>query len=591
MRFDIGRTFTLPRFAARGAPENYLDPARIRFAFPARARARFSLMLVQLPGALDSVARELGLHAEDVVPVGRGKAKVSLDALARDARGAGRLVLVSALTPTTGGEGKTTVSVALAMALCRLGRRAAVCLREPSLGPVFGVKGGGTGGGRATVVPEDDINLHFTGDLHAIASAHNLLAALADNDVHFGGRLEPRRVTWPRVLDVNDRALRHVVVGLGGPADGVPREARFDITAASEVMAVLCLARSRDDLGRRLGRIVVGRDARGGPVTAKDLGAQGAMEALLSSAIEPNLVQTLEGTPAFVHGGPYANIAHGCSSVLATQMAARYADDVVTEAGFGFDLGGEKFLHLKCPVAGVFPRCVVLVVTLRVLARHGGGAAHEVTPALVERGLAHLDRQVGGVRAFGLTPVIALNVFAGDAEEHLALVERHCASRGLAAARVTAFEQGGEGATALAARVTEVLDVAGAPPPAKALYASSDAFVDKVRSVARTLYGARDVSLAPAASRDLERFDAWGFGGLPPCIAKTQLSLSDDPALAGVPEPFDLHVTSVRLAAGGGFLVALCGDVSTMPGLPREPAARRIHVGADGHVHGLMQSD
>jgi formate--tetrahydrofolate ligase len=542
-----------------------------------------------LPRSIDEVARDLGLHDGDVVPAGIGKAKVSLGALERTRLGEGRLVLVSALTPTAGGEGKTTVSIALAMGLRRLGRRSAVCLREPSLGPVFGIKGGGTGGGRATVVPEEDINLHFTGDMHAVGSAHNLLAALVDNDVHFGGRLEPRRITWPRVLDMNDRALRHVVVGLGGPADGVPRESRFDITAASEVMAVLCLATSREDLYLRLARIVVGRSSRDEPVTASEMGAAGAMAALLASAIEPNLVQTREGTPAFVHGGPFANIAHGCSSVLATQMATRYADDVVVEAGFGFDLGGEKFLHLKCPVAGVFPRCVVLVVTVRALARHGG-AEHEVTADAVARGLPHLDRQLEGVRAFGLTPVIALNVFAGDAEESLSLVERHAAARGHAAARVTAFDDGGQGATALATRVAEVL-AAGPVPAARALYAPHDPFVDKLRSVARALYGARDVVLSPAASRDLARFESWGFGALPPCVAKTQLSLSDDPALAGVPGPFDLHVTSVRLSAGAGFLVALCGDVSAMPGLPREPAARRIHVGPDGHVRGLMQRE
>lgn len=515
------------------------------------------------------VAEDLGV-SRDLVEVGAAKAKVSLDALEREPARAGRIVLVSAITPTAHGEGKTTVSVALAMALCRLGRRAVACLRQPSLGPVFGIKGGATGGGLAKLVPEDEINLHFTGDFHAISSAHNLLAALVDNDIHFRGRLDPRRVTWPRAVDMNDRALRHVVIGLGGPNDGVPRESRFEITAASEVMAVLCLARSSADLRERLGRIIVGRSPADLPVTASDLGAVPAMEALLHAALLPNLAQTCEGTPALVHGGPFANIAHGCSSVLATALGAVYADDVITEAGFGFDLGGEKFLHLKCPAAGVWPRALVLVATVRALSRHGGeGALGDA----VERGLRHLDKQIDNVRAFGIVPIVALNVFLDDTERDLWTVERHCNDRGIPISRVEAFAKGSSGALDLASKVARALDDGSARPSPVSLYRKDDTFDEKLRKIARTLYGAREVLLTPSAIRDLERFERWGYGSLPPCVAKTQLSLSGDPHVAGVPEGFDLTVTSVRLSAGAGFLVALAGDIQTMPGLPHDPAA------------------
>ena len=514
----------------------------------------------------------LGLRPGEAIELGDDKAKVAPAALDAERPERGRLVLVSAITPTSHGEGKTTVSVALAMALAKLGRRAVACLRQPSMGPVFGAKGGATGGGAARVEPSEDIDLHFTGDFHAITTAHNLLAALCDNDLHFQGRLDPRRVIWPRVLDLNDRALRHVVVGLGGPSDGVPRETRFEITAASEIMAVLCLARSTQDLRERLGRIVVGRSRSDEPVTASDLGAVPALERLLSSARLPNVVQTSEGTPALVHGGPFANIAHGCSSVFATRLALGLADDVVTEAGFGFDLGGEKFLHLKCPVAGVWPRAVVLVATLRALARHG-----ESHPAAVENGLSHLDRQVENVRAFGLSPVVALNVFADDTDDDLAVVERHCRARGLPVARVTSFRDGSAGAADLATQVVELMNDARTGSSPTALYAARDPLHDKLLKVARTLYGARGVTFSPAATRDVERIVKWGYGALPPCIAKTPLSLSDDPARPGVPAPFDLPITGVRLSAGAGFLVALVGEVQTMPGLPRDPAALHFH--------------
>lgn len=538
---------------------------------------------------IEEVARLLALEPEDVVPVGRGKAKIASSALGRSRRGEGRLILVSAMTPTPSGEGKTTVSIGLAMALSQLGKRAALGLRQPSLGPVFGKKGGATGGRRAALVPADDINLHFTGDFHAVTSAHNLLAALADNDLHFGGRLDPRRITWPRVVDMNDRALRHVVVGLGGPNDGVPRESRFDITAASEVMAVLCLAHSETDLLNRLARIVVGRTKAGEPVTADELGATGAMGALLQTAFEPNLVQTLEGTPALVHGGPFANIAHGTSSVLSTRLAMHYADEVVVEAGFGFDLGGEKFLHLACPVGGFWPDCVVLVVTARALAHHGG-AESGADAGFVEHGLPQLDHHVASARAFGLDPIVAINVFEGDPEESLALVERHCNERGISVARTTAFMQGGSGALDLAQRVSDHLARNG--PNSRAmvsLYSAEDPFLEKLRKIARSLYRARDVILTEGAKNDLARFAAWGFGTLPPCVAKTQLSLSDDPTRTGTPQGFDVTIDAVRLSAGAGFLVALAGGIQTMPGLPREPAARRMRVDSQGRILGVAR--
>ena len=536
------------------------------------------------------VAAELGLEPDDVIPYGDDKAKVRLRALDRPPRGAGRLILVSAITPTASGEGKTTIAVALAMALRRLERRAAVVLREPSLGPVFGIKGGGTGGGRAQVVPADDINMHFTGDLHAIAAAHNLLASLVDNEAHFAGPsgISGRRISWSRVLDDNDRALRHIVIGLGGRADGVPRESRFDITAASEVMATLCLALSSADLRARLGRIVVGHRDDLTDVCAEDVQAAGAMHALLKDALLPNLVQTAEGGPALVHGGPFANIAHGCSSLLATNLALRHADEVVTEAGFGFDLGGEKFLDIFCRQSGIWPRCVVLVVTAQALEAHGEGEGREA----LARGLAHLDRQAASVRAFGLTPVVALNVFPDVPADAYAQIEEHCRAQGMAAARCTGFADGGAGAEDLARAVLAQLDATDAsPPPPRFLYDLDAPYLDKLTAVARAMYGASEVTLAPAAERDLERFTRAGYGSLAVCVAKTQRSLSTDRDAPGVPPPFPAHVSEVRLAAGAGFVVALMGTIETMPGLPREPAAWDIRLEPDGHVSGLMQGD
>ncbi len=533
------------------------------------------------------VAAELGIDPKAVTTLGSSKAKLDPDATPADRAGDhGALVLVSAIGPTRFGEGKTTVSVGLADGLRRVGARACVALREPSLGPVFGMKGGGTGGGRAQLVPADDVNLHFTGDLHAIGTAHNLLAAMIDAELHFGARdgaiasgIDPQQVTWPRVLDMNDRALRSVVVDAGGRAE---RTSRFDITAASEVMATLALADSLQDLRTRLGRTVVGWRSDGTPVTAGDVMATEAMVALLRDALRPNLVQTADGTPALVHCGPFANIAHGCSSVLATRLALRHAEVVVTEAGFGFDLGGEKFLHLKAPVAGVWPRCVVLVVTVRALAHHGGGD--------LQRGLEHLDRQVANVRSFGLPVVLALNVFSSDAEDELSLVEAHARELEAAIARCTAFSEGGSGGVALAAAVREQLRLnADAPPEPRALYRRDAGVIDKLRALAQQIYGAADVTLTDAARQDLERIDAAGFGELPVCVAKTHLSFTDDPKGGGLARGFVPTVNELRLAAGAGFVVALMGRIFTMPGLPREPAARNVRVEANGRIRGLMQ--
>jgi len=546
---------------------------------------------------IDDVAAELGLRGEDLFHYGRHMAKVELSALDRPHTGAGRLILVSAITPTPAGEGKTTISCALAMGLRKLGKKVALCLREPSLGPVFGVKGGGTGGGKAQVVPSDVINLHFTGDLHAITAANNLLAALIDNDLYFDSKsgLDARRVSWRRCLDMNDRSLRNVMVGLGGRLNGVPRESGFDITAASEVMAVLCLASDLKDLEARLDRIVVGTTRKDEPVSSRAVAGGAAMTALLREALRPNLVQTTEGGPAFVHGGPFANIAHGCSSVLSTKMGMHYGDYVVTEAGFGFDLGAEKFLDIKCRSAGIWPRAVVLVATLRALKSHGGVPAAECkqpNAAALEAGFPQLDKHLESVRSFGLEPVVAINVFAEDPKDELALLEAHCASRGVRIARSQAFALGGDGALDLARTVAELVDGTDAQPPQpKFTYELGTPYHEKLRAIARTIYGADDVVLSASAKKDLERFAAWGYADLPVCVAKTHLSLSDDPKQINRPHGFVVTVREVRLSAGAGFVVALMGDLMTMPGLPREPAAVRVRIEPDGRIRGLMQGD
>jgi formate--tetrahydrofolate ligase len=553
------------------------------------------------PQPILDVARELGLAEEHVVPYGRDKAKVELAALERAPQGAGRLVLVSAINPTPAGEGKTTTSIALAMGMRRLGKRVALCLREPSLGPVFGVKGGGTGGGRATLVPASDINLHFTGDLHAISSAHNLLSAMVDNACHFGlsfgekGALDPRLVTWGRCMDMNDRALRNVIVGLGRKVDGVPRQDRFDITAASEIMAILALASGPADLAARLGRVVVGTSASGTPITAEDVGASHAMVALLRDALKPNLVQTEEGGPAIVHAGPFANIAHGCSSVIATRLGLVTGDYVVTEAGFGLDLGGEKFLDIKCRALGAWPRAVVVVATLRALKVHGGAslkASGERDAAALERGLAHLDRHLATIGSLGLPAVVAINVFPADTEEELELVRAAASARGVPVGRSDGFARGGAGALELASTLIETVDATDRDPPKpRYVYELGDSLEDKVAKIATKVYGAQGAQWAPAAARERARLEGLGARDLPVCMAKTQLSLSDDPDRKGRPEGFTITVRELRLSAGAGFVVALTGDIMTMPGLPREPAALKVRLGDDGRIRGLMQND
>jgi formate--tetrahydrofolate ligase len=539
---------------------------------------------------IESVAAALGLPGEALHPFGRHMAKLRLDALeARPLRGG--LVLVTGINPTPAGEGKTTTTVGLADALSRRGLRAAACLRQPSLGPCFGVKGGATGGGHAQVVPMAEINLHFTGDFHAVSAANNLLAAMIDNHLYWGNTLEldPRRITWRRGLDMNDRALRQVVVGLGGGANGFPREDGFDIAVASEVMAVLCLATDLADLKARLGRMIVGHRRDGSAVTAADLRADGAMAVLLRDALKPNLVQTLEGTPAFVHGGPFANIAHGCSSVIATRTALAYADVVVTEAGFGADLGAEKFLHIKCRQAGLAPDCVVIVATVRALKMHGGvakAALGREDAAAARHGAANLVRHIENMGRFGLPVVVALNRFDSDTPAELAAVRETVASVGAEAHLCTHWSDGSAGAETLAEAVAARLG--SGPATVTPLYPAEMRLAEKIRAIATHIYRAADVAIAPAAAKRLAGFEAAGFGHLPVCIAKTPYSFSADPALVGAPEGHVLPVREVRLAAGAGFVVALAGDVMTMPGLPRVPAAETITLNDTGEIEGLF---
>ena len=535
--------------------------------------------------SIQDVARSLGLAAAQVVPYGHDKAKVTLDAL--DAgRPVGRLVLVSAITPTEAGEGKTTTSIGLAQGLARIGQRVCLALREPSLGPTFGQKGGATGGGLAHLVPEDDINLHFTGDFHAIGAAHNLLAAMLDNHIYHGNALDvdPRRVTWRRVIDMNDRSLRHVVIGLGGVLEGVPRETGFDITPASEVMAALCLAESYDDLRRRLARIVVALTAERAAVTAADLKAVGAMMVLLKDALLPNLVQTVDGVPALVHGGPFANIAHGCNSVLATRLALQRADWVVTEAGFGFDLGAEKFFDITCASAGFDAAAVVLVASVRALKMHGGVAKDALSihdPDAVERGLGNLVKHVQNIRIFGETPVVALNRFAGDAEDEIGVVRAWCQASRVPFAVSEVFTRGAEGAAELAETV--VAHAERHARPFTPLYDWREPIPAKMDKIARAMYGAREVVWTREAQRALAQIERLGFAELPVCVAKTQKSLSDDPQVVGRPEDFEITVRDVILAAGAGYVVPLLGDILRMPGLPASPQAEGMDL-ADGVV-------
>jgi formate--tetrahydrofolate ligase len=532
------------------------------------------------------VAGSLGIDAAHVEPYGRWKAKLALPAfLGRPRRG--KLVLVSAITPTPAGEGKTTTSVGLAQGLARIGVRSAVALREPSLGPTFGMKGGGAGGGAAEVVPVDDINMHFNGDFHAVSSAHNLLAALVDNALHFNGAvgLDPRRVTWKRVVDMNDRALRDIVIGLGGRTEGIPRETGFDITAASEVMAILCLADGIADLKERLGRIVVGYRTDGTPVTAGDLKAVGAMAALLRDAVKPNLVQTTEGVPAFLHGGPFANIAHGTNSIAATKAALAYADLVITEAGFAFELGAEKFFDINCRYGGFAPACTVLVTTIRALKMHGGVRVADVNQPDVRamlRGLSNMEKHLENIAKFEQPCVVAINHFPSDTAEEIDTLRKHCEALGLPSEVSRGFAEGGKGCTGLAELVRDL--VATSEPHFKPLYEWDTCIEEKIRTIAREMYGAQAVDYTARAKRDRDQLEKLGFGKLPVCIAKTQQSLSDNPTLLGRPKDFLVTVREIQLAAGAGFVIPITGEILRMPGLPRDPLAARFDLTDAGEI-------
>jgi formate--tetrahydrofolate ligase len=542
---------------------------------------------------ISRIAQErLGIPTEAIEPYGHTKAKISMDFLRRTLteKSPGKLVLVTAINPTPAGEGKTTTTVGLGDALNRIGKRTAICLREASLGPCFGMKGGAAGGGYAQVVPMDDINLHFTGDLHAITAANNLLAALIDNHIYWGNalRMDSRRVTWRRCMDMNERALRSIVTSLGGAANGYPREAGFDITAASEVMAILCLATSLEDLQRRLANIVVASTNDKKPVRAGDLKAEGAMTALLRDALKPNLVQTLENNPAFVHGGPFANIAHGCNSVIATSFSLRVADYTVTECGFGADLGAEKFFDIKCRKAGLAPDAAVVVASVRALKTHGGAAKSELAvanAAAVTRGLPNLRRHLDNIARFGVPTVVCINRFGSDTEAELAAVVDGCAAVGVKAIVCEHWAKGGAGAEALARAV--VATVESGKSKFRTLYPDELPLANKIETIATQIYGAGEVVIPKAVADRLKEFEQLGFGHLPVCMAKTQYSFSADPLLLGAPSGFTLPVREVRLSAGAEFVVVICGEIMTMPGLPREPSAEDISVRADGIITGL----
>ena len=540
---------------------------------------------------ITAIAEKLNLTADDLELYGKYKAKISKDVWARVKDNPdGKLILMTAITPTPAGEGKTTTSIGLADAFNKLGRKVCVALREPSLGPCFGIKGGAAGGGYAQVVPMEDINLHFTGDFHAITTAHNLLAAVLDNHIHHGNELkiDVRRVVWKRVLDLNDRALRNIVVGLGGKANGVPRESGFDITVASEMMAILCLANDFEDLKNRLGKIIVAYNCDGAPVTAKDLNVTGSLALLFKDAIKPNLVQTLEGTPALIHGGPFANIAHGCNSVQATKYALKLADIVVTEAGFGADLGAEKFLDIKCRMSGLKPDAVVIVATIRALKMHGGISKNDLAAPNVDAlkiGLANLEKHIENIQGFGLPPVVALNAFPTDTDEEISAVAELCKNKNVKFARSKVFAEGGAGGIELAKAVESVFDTAA---NFKFTYDDSQNIKEKISAVATKIYGADGVQYLPAADKQIAELENLGFSNLPICIAKTQYSLSDDAAKLGRPKNFSVTVREVKISAGAGFIVVLLGNILTMPGLPKRPAAEKIDISPEGIISGLF---
>lgn len=540
---------------------------------------------------IQEIAEKVGIRPEELEQYGPYKAKVSLALTKRvKEQPEGKLILVTAISPTPAGEGKTTTTVGLGQALAKLGKKVMICLREPSLGPCMGVKGGAAGGGYSQVVPMEDINLHFTGDIHAVTAAHNLLSAMLDNHIQQGNALniDTRRIVWGRVLDMNDRVLRQIVVGLGGKANGVPREDSFQISVASEVMAILCLAKDISDLKARLARIVVAYSRDGKPVTAGDIHAQGAMAALLKDALKPNLVQTLEHVPAFIHGGPFANIAHGCNTMLATKTALHLADYVVTEAGFGADLGAEKFLDIKCRFGDLHPAAAVLVATIRALKMHGGRPKNELTesdPEAVCRGLPNMLRHLANLKKYGLPVVVALNMFPSDTAEEKEVVEEACREAGVAVAESRVFTDGGEGGIELAQDVLAAIDQGSNYKP---LYEDSLSLKEKIEKIAREIYGAGDVQYDPTAEKELKQLEDMGFGHMPVCMAKTQMSFTDDPTKMGAPTGFTLHVREARVSAGAGFVVVLNGKIMTMPGLPKHPAAENIDVDDDGHITGLF---
>ena len=539
-----------------------------------------------------SIAEKLGLTEDDIELYGKYKCKISLEVLdKRKEKEDGKLILVTAINPTPAGEGKSTVTVGLGQALCRTGKNAVIALREPSLGPVFGVKGGAAGGGYAQVVPMEDINLHFTGDFHAITSANNLLCAAIDNHIHQGNSLsiDVRRIVFKRVMDMNDRALRETVVGLGGKINGFPREDGFMITVASEVMAILCLAKDLMDLKERFANIIVAYNTNGEPVYCRDLKVEGAMALLMKDAIKPNLVQTLENTPAIIHGGPFANIAHGCNSILATKMALKLGDYVVTEAGFGADLGAEKFMDIKCRFGGLKPSCVVIVATIRALKHHGGVKKENLNVPDVEalsRGMENLHKQIENVQKYGVPAVVAINKFITDSDEEVAFVERFCGSIGVKVALTEVWEKGGAGGINLAEAVLETIETVG--EDFKLLYDENLTIKEKMKIIAREIYGAKDVAFSGNAEKQISELEKLGLDRKPICVAKTQYSLSDNPKLLGRPQGFTVEVKEVRVSNGAGFIVVLTGDIMTMPGLPKVPAAEKMDIQQDGSITGLF---
>ena len=538
------------------------------------------------------IAEKLNLCEDDIELYGKYKCKISLDVLKNNKdKKDGKLVLVTAINPTPAGEGKSTVTVGLGQALCKTGKKAVIALREPSLGPVFGVKGGAAGGGYAQVVPMEDINLHFTGDMHAITTANNLLCAAIDNHIHQGNdlRIDSRRIIFKRVMDMNDRALRNIVVGMGGKVNGFLREDGFMITVASEIMAILCLATSLSDLKERMGNILVAYDLDGNPVYAKQLEVEGAMALLMKDAVKPNLVQTLENTPAIIHGGPFANIAHGCNSIVATKMALKLGDIVVTEGGFGADLGAEKFLDIKCRYGNLTPNCIVIVATMRALKHHGGVKKEELNIPNVEalaKGIVNLEKQIENMKKYNVPVVVAINRFVTDSDEEIQFIKSLCAKLGVKVALSDVWAKGGEGGLELANIVNDVLD--NEESNFKVLYDEKDTIKDKILTIAREIYGAKSVLYTPAASRQIAELEKFELDKLPICMAKTQYSLSDNPSLLGRPENFDITVKEVRVSNGAGFIVVLTGDIMTMPGLPKVPAANRMDILESGEIIGLF---